>query len=185
LFDEGHADPRNNYADSEQSFLNGEAAILVNGTWVVDSYADQAADPDVPLNDYYVADFPTLFDQPATWADTHLWAIPASVKRDDPDVYDGAMQLAAFINDHNLDWARTGHLAIRNSVLDSEEYANLPNREQYSNTVNITRDTPDSRRYGAIQDILNREFQAIWLTGKSIDAALSDAEEDVQSQLDR
>lgn len=185
LFEDGYADPRTNYADSQQSFLSGEAAILVNGTWVVDFYADQASDPDVMLTDYYAADFPTLFDQPATWADTHLWAIPASVKRDSPDVYEGAMQLAAFINDRNLDWARTGHLAVRDSVLESDDYANLPNRDQYSNTVNIARDTPASARYGAIQDIMNREFQAIWLTGKSIDAALSDAEEDVQNQLDR
>lgn len=185
LFDAGYANPQLNYADSQQSFLNGEAAILVNGTWVVDLYAEQAADADVALTEYYAADFPTLFEQGATWADSHLWAIPASVKRDSPEVFDGAMQVLAFINDHNLDWARTGHLAVRKSVLNSSDYANLPNRDQYSNTVNITRDTPASRRYGAIQDIMNREFQAIWLTDKSIDAALSDAEEDVQNQLDR
>jgi multiple sugar transport system substrate-binding protein len=38
LFDAGHANPQLNYADSQQAFLNGEAAILVNGTWVVDFY---------------------------------------------------------------------------------------------------------------------------------------------------
>lgn len=185
LFDEEYANPRLNYADSQQSFLSGEAAILVNGTWVVDFYAEQAADNNVALTDYYVADFPTLFEQGATWADTHLWTIPASVKRDNPEVYEGALKLLAFINDHNIDWARTGHAAVRESVLNSDEYAELPHRSEYDNTVNIARDTPASARYGAIQDILNREFQAIWLTGKSIDAALSDAEEDVQSQLDR
>ena len=38
LFEAGLANPQLNYADSQQAFLNGEAAILVNGTWVVDFY---------------------------------------------------------------------------------------------------------------------------------------------------
>jgi multiple sugar transport system substrate-binding protein len=70
LFDAGHANPQLNYADSQQAFLNGEAAILVNGTWVVDFYDAEAANPDVALSDYYVADFPTLFAEGATWADS-------------------------------------------------------------------------------------------------------------------
>jgi multiple sugar transport system substrate-binding protein len=184
LFDAGQADPQLNYADSQQAFLTGEAAILVNGTWVVDFYAAEAANPDVALSDYYVADFPTLFDEGATWADSHMWAIPASLKRDDPETYAAALQVLAFINAHNIDWARTGHMAVRNSVLESEAYAALPHRDEYTGTAAIARDTPASESYGAIQDVLNRELQAIWLTGKSIDAALSDAQLEVQDLLD-
>ncbi len=185
LFDSGYANPQNNYADAQQSFLAGEAAVLVNGTWVVDFYDSQAADPDVALSDYYVADYPTLYDEPATWADTHLWAIPASVKASDQETFDGAMQLLAFINEHNVDWARTGHLAIRQSVLASDEYQNLPHRDEYDNTVDIARDTPAAVRYGAIQDVLNRQFQSTWLNDVPIDQALGEAEEEVQSLLDR
>jgi multiple sugar transport system substrate-binding protein len=184
LFDAGHANPQLNYADSQQAFLNGEAAILVNGTWVVDFYDAEAANPDVALSDYYVADFPTLFDEGATWADSHMWAIPASLQRDDPETYAAALQVLAFINEHNIDWARTGHMAVRNSVLGSEAYAGLPHRDEYTGTADIARDTPAAENYGAIQDVLNRELQAIWLTGKSIDDALSDAELEVQDLLD-
>jgi len=185
LFDAGLANPQLNYADSQQAFLNGEAAVLVNGTWVVDFYDAQAADPQVALSDYFAADFPTLFDTGATWADSHMWAIPSPLKASDPDTYAAALQVLAFINDHNIDWARTGHMAVRTSVLDSAEYAALPHRDEYAGTAGIARDTPPSERYGAIQDVLNRELQAIWLTGKSVDDALSDAELDVQDLLDR
>lgn len=184
LFDAGYADATLNYADSQQAFLNGEAAILVNGTWVVDFYDAEAANPDVALSDYYVADFPTLFSDGATWADSHMWAIPASVQRDDPETYAAALQVLAFINEHNIDWARTGHMAVRSSVLASEDYAGLPHRDEYTGTASIARDTPASESYGAIQDVLNRELQAIWLTGKSVDDALSDAELEVQDLLD-
>ncbi len=185
LFDAGLANAQLNYADSQQAFLNGEAAILVNGTWVVDFYSAEAAKDDQGLNRYFAADFPTLFDEGATWADSHMWAIPAPLKANDADTYAAALQVLAFINDHNIDWARTGHMAVRSSVLASAEYAALPHRDEYTGTADIARDTPPSVRYGAIQDVLNRELQAIWLTGKSVDAALADAEADVQDLLDR
>ncbi len=185
LFAEDLANPQLNYADSQQAFLNGEAAVLVNGTWVVDFYTAEAAKDETGLDDYYVADFPTLFGEGATWADSHIWAIPSPLKSNDDAKFQAALEVLAFINDHNIDWARTGHMAVRNSVLESDEYQSLPHRAEYAGTVEIARDTPPSESYGAIQDILNRELQAIWLTDKPIEDALADAEIEVQDQLDR
>lgn len=182
LFDAGLANPQLNYADSQQAFLNGEAAILVNGTWVVDFYTAEAAKAEVGLNSYYVADFPTLFETGATWADSHMWSIPSTLEGDDKLA---ALKVLAFINDHNIDWARTGHMAVRTSVLESAAYTSLPHRDEYTGTAAIAKDTPASERYGAIQDVLNRELQAVWLTGKSVEAALGDAELEVQDLLDR
>lgn len=182
LFDAGLANPQLNYADSQQAFLNGEAAILVNGTWVVDFYTAEAAKEEVALDNYYVADFPTLFETGATWADSHMWAIPSTLEGDKKLA---ALKVLAFINDHNIDWARTGHMAVRESVVQSAAYTSLPHRDEYTGTAAIAKDTPPSERYGAIQDVLNRELQAIWLTGKSVEAALGDAELEVQDLLDR
>lgn len=182
LFDAGFANPQLNYADSQQAFLNGEAAVLVNGTWVVDFYSAEAAKEEVALDNYYVADFPTLFETGATWADSHMWAIPASLEGAEREA---ALKVLAFINDHNIDWARTGHMSVRRSVVDSEAYQSLPHRDEYTGTAAIARDTPPSARYGAIQDVLNRELQAIWLTDKPVEAALQDAEFEVQDLLDR
>ena len=183
LFDAGYAEAHLDYADSQQSFLDGEAAILVNGTWVVDFYDAQAADPAVPLANYYVADFPTLFGDDATWASNHMWAIPVAASRD-AEAFEAALALLAHINDHNLAWARTGHLAVRNSVLESDAYATLPHRDEYIGTAEIARDVQPVVRYEAVQDVLNRELQAIWLTDKPIDEALSDADVAVQDLLD-
>ena len=182
LFEGGHADPTLNYSDSQQSFLEGEAAILVNGTWVVDFYDAQAADPNVPLSNYYVADFPTLFDVGATWASNHMWVIPSPVARDAAQLEAG-LALLAHIDDNNLAWSRTGHLAVRTSVLESDAYASLPHRDEYAGTADIARDVVPVVRYDAIQDVLNRELQAIWLTGKPIERALSDANDAVQDLL--
>ena len=96
-----------------------------------------------------------------------------------------ALKVLAFINDHNIDWARTGHMAVRTSVMDSDAYTSLPHRDAYTGTAAIAKDTPPSERYGAIQDVLNRELQAVWLTGKSVEDALGDVELEVQDLLDR
>lgn len=185
LFDADVAQSTRDYSEAQQMFLGGETAILVNGTWVVDFYDSEAQKAEVALDNYYVADFPTLFEQPATWADSHMWAIPASLKASNPAGFDAAMTVLASINDHNIDWARTGHMAVRQSVLESAEYANLPHRTEYANTAYIARDTPASPRYGAIQEVVLTELQSIWLTGVPIETALENAEQDVQDLLDR
>ena len=183
LFDAGYANPKLNYNDSQQAFLAGESAILVNGTWVVDFYDAEATKAEVALNDYYVADFPALFAEPATWADSHMWVIPSPLKANDAEKYEAALKLVAWINDHNIDWARTGHMAVRTSVLESDAYAALAHRSEYAGTAAQARDVPPAEKYGAIQDVLNRELQAIWLTGKSVDDALADAQAEVQDLL--
>lgn len=185
LFKGGYADPTLNYNDSMQAFINGNAAILVNGDWVVNSLDAQTQDPKVALKHVYVADFPTLFQTPATWADSHTWAIPSTLKKQNPDKYWAALKLIKWIYDHDLDWARTGHLSISKSVVSSAAYAALPHRDEYANTVNIARDVQQTTHYDAIQNVLNRELQAIWLTGKSVDQALKDANGQVQDLLDQ
>lgn len=179
LFDSDYADPRLNYAESQQAFLDGQSAVLVNGTWVVDFYSQQSQEKKVALSNYQITSFPQLFDVPATWGDSHIWVIPTSVRKD-PGKYDAAMKTLAWIYKHNLDWARTGHMSIRKSVLNSSEYKTLPHRDEYVTTAEIVGDTPPSIKYGAIQDVLNREFQSIWLTGKSINDALEDAQLDIE-----
>ena len=109
--------------------------------------------------------------------------IPASLKKNDPDAYRAALTLLAWINDHNLDWARTGHVAVRTSVLESEAYRTLPHRIDYLDTPTIARNMPPATLYDAIQEALNRGLRAIWLGRKPIDDALADADIEVQSLL--
>jgi len=184
LFDAGYADPQLNYADSQQAFLEGEAAILVNGTWVVDFYDAQAADADVPLAEYYAASFPTLFSEAATWADSHMWVVPSTLETRSAERYEAALQLLSWIDDASIHWARTGHLSVRKSVLASDEYRSLPHRDEYAGTVEIARDVERTAAFPAIQDVLNRRLQSIWLTDAEIETTLSAADAEVQALLD-
>ena len=119
LFDAGHADPQLNYADSQQAFLNGEAAVLVNGTWVVDFYAAEAANPDVALSDYLrppiSPPFP-LRSGAGPGPTATLWGIPppasCSGRRGRPTP--AALQVLAFINEAHIGLGPTrGTMAVR------------------------------------------------------------------------
>jgi multiple sugar transport system substrate-binding protein len=175
MFDRGYANPEFDYTSSERAFLTGDAAILMNGTWAVDQYNREAD------FEYRAMDFPTLYDRPAVWANSHMWVLPA--QRDDAQ-YEAAMDFLAFLHEHTGDWAAgTGHLAPRTSVLEGATLQEVAQRTNYADTANIAQLVPTIRNWQAVEDILKEEIESTWLTGKSIDDALADADRRINNTL--
>ena len=183
LFDAGFASSSYDYESAQQAFLSGDVAVLINGTWAVDLYDRLVARGDIALSNYDVVDFPTLFGTPATWADSHLWAVPESLKTDNPDIYEAALQLLDWINEHNQDWARTGHMAVRQSVLESRGYKTMAHRLDYRKSAEMGQDLPIANGYDEINDTLIAALQAIWTENVPIDQALKDAEAEIEQLL--
>jgi multiple sugar transport system substrate-binding protein len=104
--------------------------MQINGTWEVDSYDAQAQSGEIGLKNYRAVTFPTLFDQGAVWGDSHMWTIPTDESRPDEE-REAALAFLKFLDEHNIDWARTGHLPVHRSVLESEEFKALPHRATY------------------------------------------------------
>jgi multiple sugar transport system substrate-binding protein len=178
VFDGGFADPAQTYDAAEAGFLSGRTAMLLNGTWVVDQYDEEA-----PFA-YRVADFPTLYGEPAMWADTHTWAIPRQ-READPVRYRAALEYASYLYDHSQDWAvNTGHLAARTSVLESSDYQQAPQRANYVATgTEVARQVPKIDDWPAVQDALVANIDSIWFQGRSVDEALAEADRQIDSIL--
>ncbi|MDX1524424.1 MAG: ABC transporter substrate-binding protein, partial [Anaerolineae bacterium] len=175
MFEQGYANPEFNYDASQGAFLNGDVAVLHNGTWAVDQYNREA-----PF-EYRAMDFPTLYDSPAVWANSHMWVIP---RQADESRYLASEVFLKFLNDHVGDWsAGTGHLAPRQSVLAGEQLANVPQRDNYAETASIAQLVPAIVNWQAVEDILKEELEATWLTGKDPAQALADAEARINDQL--
>ncbi len=87
VFNGQYADPDQTYDAAQQAFLKGETAMLMNGTWVVDQYDKEAK------FDYRAADFPTLYEKPAIWGDSHMWVVPQQ-KSADPVRQRAALEFA-------------------------------------------------------------------------------------------
>lgn len=184
LYAEGHVNSAHDYAAAEQAFLAGDAAILINGTWVVDAYSNQAESGEAGLKNYRVANVPNLFGQDAVWSDSHLWVMPADESRSDEE-REAALAFLAFLNEHNYDWARTGHLAVRTSVLESDEFNALPQRSNYAGTSQIARGLPAIPGQRGIQDVMVSELSSVWLAGRSVDEVLPSMQRRVEQALRR
>ena len=178
VFDGKKADPDQTYDAAQTAFLKGETAMLMNGTWVVDQYDKEAK------FDYRVADFPTLYQKPAIWADSHMWVLPKQ-KTADPVRQRAALEFATYLYNHSGDWAiHTGHLAARKSVLESADYKKAPQRENYvaTGTTNAN-PVPPVGSWKAVNEALISRMDSIWFQGASVDTALGEANRQVDSIL--
>jgi multiple sugar transport system substrate-binding protein len=160
---------------THERFINGEVASVVGGTWSVNEWDKQVADPDAALKRYYVAPFPQIGDQPASWGGSHTWVVPLGANAD-PERVVAAMQYLKFFWDHNLDWTRTGHATVRQSVADSAEYQALPHHSEYLAFGEHAAYNPSTPWSVGYDQIMHEEVQAALLGQKSPQQALDDAQ---------
>ena len=184
LYKSGLVNKQQDYAGAEQAFLNGDSGLLLNGTWGVDNYDSQAKGGQAGLKTYKVANLPNILGKAATWSDSHLWTVPANPDRS-PEVLEASVAFLKFLNDNNFQWARTGHLSVRQSVIASEEFKNLPHRNEYAETATVARAFPQVQNQRAIQDVMITEQTSIWLAGKTPKEALTSEQERVDQILRR
>lgn len=171
------------YAGSEQAFLNGEAAVLINGTWVIDSYNNQSKSGNVALKNYNVSAFPQLLDNSGVWSDSHMWVVPKGAIKDESE----RKAVGAFLKhlyDNNGLWAKTGHFPVRKSVLETAQYKELPFRDNIVIAVEQAKGLPlNVPKQSSIQDIIREEIEATYVADKDVDDALGDAENRIKRIL--
>lgn len=163
ISEKGYTDTTRNYDAAQQAFLRGEAGIMYNGVWAVNQYTNAA-----PF-DYQVTDAPQLFGTPASWANSHSWAVP--VQDDgDPAQYRAAFEFVKYLYEHTGDWAiATGHMAASNSAINSEEYLAAPHRSQYIKTATEYGHMPPRiDTWPAVADLLREELEGAWLNGRDV-----------------
>jgi multiple sugar transport system substrate-binding protein len=182
LYERGVANPGQDYAGAEQAFLSGEAAVLVNGTWVVDSYYTQTARPQTGLRRYAPRTVPRLFRTAAAWTDSHVWVLPRQ-EQHDLRRHEAAVRFLAYLFQHSKAWAKTGHLPARRSVTESADVMRLPGRDGYLSMASIARALPKVERHRAVQDALAQQVNATWLAALPPAVALRRAQDDVQRIL--
>src|SRR5262249_39817489 len=95
-----------------------------------------------------------------------------------------AVEFLKFLWDNDFEWARTGHLPVRQSVANSQAFLDLPHRKDI---VSLTKDgtaLPQAvKRQFGLQEILTQEFNAAAQNQKTVDQALADAESRVNELL--
>jgi multiple sugar transport system substrate-binding protein len=139
-------------------FTSGEAAMMINGVWEVPTMTDLHADG--KLFEWGAVELPVIFDKPATYSDSHVFAIPKG-SATDPAKRAAVLKVMAGILNESLFWATAGHIPANNSVTNSAEYKSMEPNATYSPlTANMIYDpkTPLAGVAGPIFDVMSTHF---------------------------
>lgn len=139
-------------------FTSGEAAMMINGVWEVPTMTDLHANG--KLFEWGAVELPVIFDKPATYSDSHVFAIPKG-SAEDPAKRAAVLKVMAGILNESLFWATAGHIPANKAVTDSAEYkAMQPNATYSPLTANMIYDpkTPLAGVAGPIFDVMSTYF---------------------------
>jgi multiple sugar transport system substrate-binding protein len=184
LYAEGHVIPNVDYGAANQAFVNGEAGVMVNGTWLIGDMITQSNKPGAALEKgYAVSPFAQLYAKPAVWADGHSWVMLKGGAKDEK-TRKAAYAFLKFLYDNDVEWARTGHLPTRASVINSPAFTGLPFRSSIGtiaqNGISLAPTVPRQFR---IQEMLGEALSNIVVSKKPIDATLQSAEQRINKML--
>ncbi len=127
----GYAPASTEYPASIALFTGGKAAMHINGVWEVPTMTDLAAKGE--LFNWGAIELPVFFDHPATWADSHAFAIPNRVGNElTPEKRAAVLQVIAWMNNNSTFWATAGHIPAYNAARDNDEFRAMVPNSTYS-----------------------------------------------------
>jgi multiple sugar transport system substrate-binding protein len=119
------------YPASIALFTSGKAAMHINGVWEIPTMVDLAKKGQ--LFDWGAIQIPTFYAHPATWADSHSFAIPNRVGNPvDAAKRKLVLETVHWFNEHSLEWAGGGHVPAYLPVQESAAFKALKPNSDYS-----------------------------------------------------
>lgn len=186
LYQEGHVRPNLDYAAANQAFLNGQAGVVVVGTWTIDQFLRESQKPDSPLQGgYAVRPFAQLYAKPAVFADGHSWALFKGGSTDAKG-HEAALTFLKFVWDRSAEWSRTGHLPVSQTVAQSAAFRALPQRESLAEITttgaSMPGNVPTQRN---IELLIGEDVANLLLSGKSVAEVQASVEKRVNKALQK
>jgi multiple sugar transport system substrate-binding protein len=181
---DGFAPASTEYPASIALFTGGKAAMHINGVWEVPTMTDLRAKKE--LFDWGAVALPTFFDHPATWADSHAFAIPNNVgKAMTPEKKKAVLEVIAWMNKNSLFWATAGHLPAYSPVRASAEFKGMQPNAVYSVLADTAVFDPSSKLAGVASPVYDAagNFLMPAINGEmDAKAAMEGMRDDLQGQ---
>lgn len=165
-----------NLEDFYQPFQAGNAATIITGVWATGTFENTE---DL---DFGVIPLPNLFDQPATWGDSHSIFLPIQPK-EDAEKAQAALQFANFIAEKGEIWSRAGHIPSKPSIIESDAFQSLQYRSDYVKAASEVNFPKQSDKVWPIRDILQRNLDTIWAETATIEEAIQTIESEIAELL--
>ncbi|WP_337018375.1 extracellular solute-binding protein [Oceanobacillus massiliensis] len=165
-----------NLADFYADFQSGNAATISTGVWATGTWE---ATEDL---DFSAMPAPNIFGQDSAFGNSHTFVIPTNQDAD-PEVQKGAIEFMDYATDKGVNWAEAGHIPAKTSIVESEEYAELPYRSDYAEVANYVNFPDQTIHARGIQDILIRNLDLIWTDEASPEEAFDLIENEVKALI--
>ena len=172
------------YPAAMAAFLNGKGGTVQVGTWMIGAFSSEAETPGRPLyHAYTVKPYPMLFGSAQTaYVDGHAWVMPKRERT--PAETAAVLRLMKFLQLHDYDWSRSGHLPSQIPVATSAQYLALPHRKDIIGLSADGQTLPAGvQRQFAISDIIGDELASAETGHKTTEQALKDAENRINDLL--
>jgi multiple sugar transport system substrate-binding protein len=179
---QGYAPKLTEYPASIALFTSGKAAFHINGVWEVPTMIDLAKNNKLGF-EWGAIQIPTLFDHPATWADSHSFAIPD--RKGNPiskEKLEAVLKVISWMNHHSLFWATAGHIPAFRPVTDSDDFKKMQPNATYSTLAKTAVFDPQSKIAGVASPIYDAATNFV-LPAVNGQMTAADAIKQMQSEL--
>ena len=112
--------------DSWVGFRQGKVGIAFEGIYMLPDLRKQG---DL---DYAAAPVPTLFKQPAAWANSHSICLRADLSGRE---LAASERFVKFLSDHTLDWAAAGQVPVRKSLRASTRFQQMSAQREFAKEI--------------------------------------------------
>lgn len=169
---------KKNDPDFYKNFQSGTAAIMMTGVWATGTWESTKG------LDFGAMPIPKIFDQDATWGDSHTIILPTT-KDNDPEKRKAALIFADWIASNGQIWAKAGHIPSKPSVLEKQEFKDLPYRSDYAMVAGTVKFNKPSTKNWQIRDNASFKFlNEVWANKMTPADAMTKLQEGVQKVLD-
>lgn len=144
-----------NLADFYADFQSGNAAVMSTGVWATGIWETTDDLNFLPMN------FPNMFEQDAAWASSHTFVLPYYDKADE-EAQKGAVQFMKFATDNGAMWAKAGHIPAKDTVVESDEFQEMPYRSDYAEVADYVKYVDRTVHARGIQEIVIRNLDMLW-----------------------
>jgi len=177
LFTEGYI--KKNDPDFYKNFQSGTAAIMMTGVWATGTWESTKG------FEFGAMPIPKIFDQEATWGDSHTIILPVT-KNEDAAKRKAALIFADWVAENGQIWAKAGHIPSKPSVLEKQEYKDMPYRSDYAAVASTVKFNKPSTKNWQIRDNVSFKFlNEVWANKMTPAEAMDKMEQGVQKELDQ
>ncbi|MGF9696060.1 MULTISPECIES: ABC transporter substrate-binding protein [Paenibacillus] len=175
LFTEGYI--KKNDPDFYKNFQSGTSAIIMTGVWTTGTWESTKG------LEFGAMPIPKFYDQEATWGDSHTIILPLT-QDEDPAKRKAAMIFADYVADNGQVWAKAGHIPSKPSVLEKQEFKDLPYRSDYAEVASVVKFSKHSTKNAQIRDEAAFKFlNEVWVSKMTPADAMNNMEAAIQKIL--